>query len=529
MALLIGWLDAALVGTCLALLFVVLTRYIPVRPAVRHLFWLVIALRFLVPSGPSWSWSPLESPLPSLSAWVSLSAPATLQRVGDVESGLTSAEKDGRYPISDAAALSPGALLLTVWLTSSLLVLLIRLGRYWRWRITVEGGGAAPPDLHEELQDVARMMGVEPPPVVLAARAASPRIVGCKSPILVWPTTQPQLSPSGRRGVLAHELAHLRRRDPWLSWIELLVGSLWWWYPPARLVQAELAAAAEEACDDWAVSLFPNERRSYAEALYAMAADSSAKGALPLTNPISGLAGIKRRLKGIVRHRHQPSPGKAGYGAAFVVALAVLPLSAFSPTGVSSSDPALDMAGIIGRGTVELDPRGRPVVGPDGWIVAFRATGAELRIVFASPGESRVLDQTGRPGPLGSADQVWLTQLADSTDWSVDPQSPRSASGAYVPDGPHMHRPTEGETVAVWSGIPEPFTTGGSLGEEASPDRPVVVVMWSDATDEARLYRLWRDGSGIVTGQIFEAAGQHTLAEADRFASTVAARVGARD
>ena len=61
------------------------------------------------------------------------------------------------------------------------------------------------------------------------------------------------LTPDQIRAVLAHEVAHLVRRDP--AWIEFgdLVCRALWLQPLHRLALERLRASAELACDDWAV------------------------------------------------------------------------------------------------------------------------------------------------------------------------------------------------------------------------------------------------------------------------------------
>jgi probable HAF family extracellular repeat protein len=58
-----------------------------------------------------------------------------------------------------------------------------------------------------------------------------------------------RLSPEDARLLLAHELAHLRRGDLWLSVVPALTGALLWFLPWARLAVREWEAAREEACD----------------------------------------------------------------------------------------------------------------------------------------------------------------------------------------------------------------------------------------------------------------------------------------
>ena len=56
----------------------------------------------------------------------------------------------------------------------------------------------------------------------------------------LWPGRATLILPAGlvrllddrqRAAVIAHELAHLRRGDPWVRWLELVVSGLYWWHP----------------------------------------------------------------------------------------------------------------------------------------------------------------------------------------------------------------------------------------------------------------------------------------------------------
>ncbi len=67
--------------------------------------------------------------------------------------------------------------------------------------------------------------------------------------------------------VLAHELAHLRRRDHWVRRLEFLALGLYWWLPVAWLARRRLREAEEQCCDAWVVSSLPGSARAYALAL----------------------------------------------------------------------------------------------------------------------------------------------------------------------------------------------------------------------------------------------------------------------
>ena len=88
-------------------------------------------------------------------------------------------------------------------------------------------------------------------------------------PKLLLPTRLVKTLPLDRwRGILTHELAHLRRGDHWVSRLELAAGLIWWWNPLYWLTRARLDAEAELACDAWVVWALPKDRLTYAEVLF---------------------------------------------------------------------------------------------------------------------------------------------------------------------------------------------------------------------------------------------------------------------
>ena len=88
--------------------------------------------------------------------------------------------------------------------------------------------------------------------------------------IVVPRGTFARLSDGQRRTILAHELAHLMRRDPlWLAVAEVVKAVLFF-QPLNRLVQVKLKETAEFLCDDAAV-LQTGDRQALAETLAELA------------------------------------------------------------------------------------------------------------------------------------------------------------------------------------------------------------------------------------------------------------------
>src|ERR1700722_5348855 len=116
----------------------------------------------------------------------------------------------------------------------------------------------APTPPIQRVQEWAGKLRIRAPRVAMVRGLSSPLVGGLPQPVLLWPAgLEDQLPPEGVRAVLAHELAHLRRRDHWVRWLELFAGCVMWWNPLFILVRRKIRQYAEQACDAWVVNLLP--------------------------------------------------------------------------------------------------------------------------------------------------------------------------------------------------------------------------------------------------------------------------------
>jgi beta-lactamase regulating signal transducer with metallopeptidase domain len=132
--------------------------------------------------------------------------------------------------------------------------------------------GQPPPNwLASHVKRVAAALGVRPPRTLVVPDNGSPVLWCLGAPRLLIPASLlGQLEAAWWPGVFVHELAHLRRRDHWVSWLELVAGCFWWWNPVFWLVRRQLRQHAEMACDAWVIEILPDGRRAYAETLLAV-------------------------------------------------------------------------------------------------------------------------------------------------------------------------------------------------------------------------------------------------------------------
>jgi hypothetical protein len=147
-------------------------------------------------------------------------------------------------------------------------------------------------------------MNLRAPRLLVVSGLASPLVGGLFRPVLIWPERlEERLSDSGLQAVLVHELAHLRRHDHWVRWLEGPAACLWWWNPLFRLARSRVRQYAELACDAWVLAVLPQARRAYADALVEVCARvSRSRQPLPALG-IEGEGDFQRRLTMIMREK----------------------------------------------------------------------------------------------------------------------------------------------------------------------------------------------------------------------------------
>lgn len=197
-------------------------------------------------------------------------------------------------------------LVLAVWLIGSVLWLGLVAIRVCRFSRLLRYARLAPPELQWQAARLARRMELaQAPKVWLVPGAVSPMLwtIGWRPRLLLPVHLLDRLTEEQRDTILAHELAHLRRRDHWVRCLELLVTALYWWHPVVWWGRRQLREAEEQCCDAWVVWALPRAARTYALALVETVEYLSE--ARPLLPPAASGIGhvhlLKRRLTMIMQ------------------------------------------------------------------------------------------------------------------------------------------------------------------------------------------------------------------------------------
>jgi len=126
----------------------------------------------------------------------------------------------------------------------------------------------------------------------------SPFILGTFRPRIYLPSgiTQEQLG-----HVLAHENAHLKRRDHWWKPLGFLVLTVYWFNPLLWLAYILLCRDIEQACDEKVIAGMDNAgKKSYSATLVACSVHRRMIMACPVA---FGEVGIKTRIKGVLNYK----------------------------------------------------------------------------------------------------------------------------------------------------------------------------------------------------------------------------------
>jgi len=91
--------------------------------------------------------------------------------------------------------------------------------------------------------------------VLVSGWAGGPSLVGWLRPVILLPASAlTGLTAEQLEGVLAHELAHIRRHDYLVNWMQMLLETLLFYHPAVWWISTRVRHERELCCDDLAVS-----------------------------------------------------------------------------------------------------------------------------------------------------------------------------------------------------------------------------------------------------------------------------------
>ncbi|MAD33206.1 MAG: hypothetical protein CMJ88_05560 [Planctomycetes bacterium] len=284
---------------------------------VAHLLWIAALVKLVTP------------PLMTLPLWP---LSADVMSATDTKLSTTNSAVGVTTPRAPLESLNPSDVAGWVWLIGGLAVLswsLLRIARFER--LLRCSSRDATPVLSAQMRRLCGQLKLtRPPRLHLTSARMTPLVwwLGGRPRVYLPEGMLTTMQPEQLRWILAHELAHIRRGDHYVRWIEWLTCATFWWNPVSWWARRNLRKNEEICCDALVLHTLSGSRHDYANSLLAAVEFLAAPGSRPpaTASEINSGGFLKRRFEMIVSKTPvKTSPRWLQFAAATFAAL-TLPL-----------------------------------------------------------------------------------------------------------------------------------------------------------------------------------------------------------
>lgn len=349
---LLAWLwQSILFGTCIAGLTYLLIRLLRLRrgTALETGLWLIVLVKFLVPVGPSWSFSLSStyqqflrsSPVDTVPSIDPISY--NIVNLSPVETGrhetfpLPVALSTHEHPLAIEETTLPRwhrtAFISMVYLFCVVGLFVYRVRSYYALVVHCRSLPQADERTYRIVKNVCQQLGVRRIPTIKISDVNPPFVMNCFRPILVL-SRHLLVRPDELETVIVHEIAHLRRGDMFVRYLEWIAGILFFFWPVVAWINRRLDAAREFACDEWALNQGKLTAPEYARCLLRVVQPAHRpRLAYAPCSMATNLKIIERRIDMILLPQRRPTRRRLWRVLAFACLLA---WAGFTLTGVAA-------------------------------------------------------------------------------------------------------------------------------------------------------------------------------------------------
>jgi beta-lactamase regulating signal transducer with metallopeptidase domain len=346
-----------------------------------------------------------------------LALPALL-RPTTIDAGSIALPVADRY--LDFAPTAP--ILLGVWATATLLLTAGRILRSTRFRRDVlRRAVPAPPLVAVNVVRLAREFGVTPPRALLIeGRIAGAAVIGVRDPVLLLDAASLAILDGAElEGVIAHELAHVARRDNLVAWLVAAVRDVVCFVPGAGSALEALHREREAAADQDAVAVTkrPGALASGLLAVVGLGAQRPLPQGCAALAPSSGVVDRVRFL--LDENRPTAARHRLEVLLAAMVSLAAVLMSLLVPNLLSGADGQRDALGVL----VAPAPDRAAVLSPTAGASEGRVFDVYRRLGDARTASSPVASAASPVEVFGPEDRPGVARLCTS-DVAACPTKP---------------------------------------------------------------------------------------------------------
>ncbi len=247
------------------------------RPALAHLFWLVVFVKLLSP--PLVSFDTADIPvlgkhLSQLFAGENAQQAITQIGAGGIEGQTLAAINPVASGIDFNHVWAELQVpFFVIWLCGSVLLLVLSLVRAYRFnRLIASDFSPAPEPVVALLREVSCRLGIRRgrlPVLRISGAELSPMVwwMGGRVSVILPRTLVESLSLQELKWVLGHELAHVQRKDYQVRWLEWLACVAFWWNPLVWWGRRHLRLNEEICCDALVLDRIEGRPYDYAQSL----------------------------------------------------------------------------------------------------------------------------------------------------------------------------------------------------------------------------------------------------------------------
>jgi len=319
------------VGISLALAVVAVVVGITLkRPALAHLLWLLVIVKLLTPSL-------VTIPIVTIPRQAN-SAPAAIFAI-DEQQDAAAVQVAGSEKAAFFSAKTWSTVLnfvkpwlFLIWMLGSLFVFVWTLLRIYRFsRLLGKETEVGSPELQAAATKIASRFGLRATPTIYTTTAhLSPMVcwMGGEVWIVIPDALLDQMDTMEFQWILAHELAHVRRRDYMVRWIEWLACVCFWWNPVVWWARYNLRANEELCCDARVLSSLKPKPHIYGNSLLkAVEILAFPAFRLPaMASEINSGGLLERRVTMLVSTNLKQSNPRWMLACVLLLAVAILPL-----------------------------------------------------------------------------------------------------------------------------------------------------------------------------------------------------------
>lgn len=180
--------------------------------------------------------------------------------------------------------------------------------------LRLSGHRPVPAALQERVRVLALSLGIaRPVSVVESLQVTVPMVVGIIRPLILLPSSALMgLTRAQLESVVLHELAHIRRRDLWVSFVQGLVEVVLFFHPAMWWMSSRLRAERELCCDDMVLER-GTSAMVYARALLSLSEHRSHAHSAAATD-----GSLRYRIERLVGQPGPPQRSIRGLAAVFI-------------------------------------------------------------------------------------------------------------------------------------------------------------------------------------------------------------------